>query len=194
MIKVGITGLMGSGKTYISSLFSELGVPIYNSDNRAKWLNNNNVDLKRKIISEFGDVYQNGILDKYKLRNIVFSDGNNLLLDKLNSICHPYVIDDFISFSKEKEDSEYIIVESAILYESNFYLNMDRIIFVDAPYSVRMNRIFKRDGILNKGDVRLREYNDIDKKKMSDFIIINDEKSDCISQVKKINNILKEIC
>ena len=98
MIKVGITGLMGSGKSYISSLFEELGVPLYNSDERARWVNNNNTFLKNKLIDEFGDIYINGELNKDKLRQIVFVNGGEERLKKLNQIVHPYIFQDFNDF------------------------------------------------------------------------------------------------
>lgn len=193
MLKVGITGLMGSGKSYVSSLFKEQGVPVYNSDERARWLNNNVPELKENIIREFGNVYDNhGIMDRYKVRNIVFVEGAEDRLKKLNEICHPYVISDFEDFCLENQDSKFVLAESAILFESGMNLRMDRIIFVDAPYSVRIGRVFKRDGILPREyDIRMKKQMDeTEKKRLSDYIIVNGEDGDCISQVKKIHDIL----
>ena len=98
MLKVGITGLMGSGKSFISSLFGELGVPIYNTDERARWLNNNNPNLIKEITDEFGDVYVDGKLNRDRLRKIVFVTGGEEKLKQLNKIVHPYVFQDFNLF------------------------------------------------------------------------------------------------
>lgn len=192
MLKVGITGLMGSGKSYISSLFREQGVPVYNSDERARWINNNVPELKEELVREFGDVYLNGVLDRFKIRKIVFVEGGEERLKRLNEICHPYVINDFEDFCDKNSDKEYVLAESAILFESGFHSNMDRIIFVDAPYSVRIGRVFRRDGILpQEYDIRMRKQMDeSEKKRFSDFLIFNGEGSDCHSQVKKIHQIL----
>jgi len=184
---------MGSGKSYISSLFKEQGVPVYNSDERARWVNNNIPDLKEKIIREFGDVYDSqGNMDRFKVRKIVFVEGAEDRLKKLNEICHPYVISDFEDFCSENHDSKFVLAESAILFESGMNLRMDRIIFVDAPYSVRIGRVFKRDGILpQEYDIRMRKQMDeTEKKRLSDFLVFNGEGSDCHFQVKKIYQIL----
>ena len=192
MLKVGITGLMGSGKTFISSQFSKLGIPIYSSDERAKWVNNNIPQLKKEIVKEFGDVYVNGELDKFKIRKIVFGDGSGEKLKILESICHPYVIDDFNRFCYEHKDSPFILAESAILFESGFYKNMDKIIFVDAPYSIRLERTLKRDNITpEEYDSRMRgQMSPIDKKRLSDFIIDNSVMESRTGEVEKIFDIL----
>ena len=192
MIKVGITSPMGGGKSYISSLFAERGVPVYNSDERARWVNNNVPDLKEKLNREFGDVYVNGVLDSFRIRKIVFVEGGEDRLKRLNEICHPYVKMDFEDFCIENSDKEYVLVESAILFESGFHSNMDRIIFVDAPYSVRIERVFKRDGILpQEYNIRMKKQMDEnEKKRLSDYLIFNGEGYDCHSQVKKIHQIL----
>lgn len=191
MLKVGITGLMGSGKSYISSLFSELGVPVYNSDERAKWLNNNIGDLKLKIIDAFGDVYTNNKLDTIKIRRIVFSEGGEEKLKRLNQICHPYVIKDFEDFCNIQQ-SDIVIAESAILFESGYYKSMDKVIFVDAPYSLRLDRVYERDGITQQEyDSRMKNQMSIyEKRRISDFTVDNSDDGDRREEVKKIYDIL----
>jgi dephospho-CoA kinase len=192
MLKVGITGLMGSGKSYISSQFSELGVPVYNSDERAKWVNNNIPELKEQLIAEFGDVYTNGLLDKYKVRKIVFVEGGEEKLKRLNQICHPYVRKDFEDFCTLHKDKPFILAESAILFESGMSEKMDRIIFVDVWYSVRLERAMKRDNITREEyDTRMKsQQDDSEKKRRSDFIIDNSTPGLKLEEVKKIFNIL----
>jgi dephospho-CoA kinase len=195
MIKCGITGLLGSGKSYISSLFAERGVPVYNSDERARWVNNNVSELKSEIVSEFGDVYDSfGNLDRFKIRKIVFVSGGEEKLRRLNEICHPYVLRDFDRFCENNQKSKFVIAESAILFESGMDRRMDRIIFVDAPYSVRVSRAFVRDGIRpEEYDVRMRTQIDEQyKKSVSDFILFNGDSNSRKFEVEKIYNILAE--
>lgn len=193
MLKVGITGSQGSGKTFISSQFAKLGIPIYNSDERAKWVNNNVPQLKTEIIKEFGeDVYVNGELDKFKIRKIVFSDDGGEKLKILERICHPYVLDDFNRFCYKHRESPFIIAESAILFESGFYKSMDKIIFVDVRYSIRLERTLKRDNITpQEYDNRMKgQMSPFDKRELSDFIIDNSVVEPRTDEVKKIFDIL----
>ena len=192
MLKVGVTGLQGSGKSHIASQFSELGVPVYNSDERAKWVNNNIPELKEQLIAEFGDVYTNGLLDKYKVRKIVFVEGGEEKLKRLNQICHPYVLKDFEDFCVLYKDKSFIIAESAILFESGMSEKMDRIIFVDVWYSVRLERAMKRDNITREEyDTRMKsQLDDSEKKRRSDFIVDNSTPGPKLEEVKKIFNIL----
>jgi dephospho-CoA kinase len=195
MIKCGITGLLGSGKSYISSLFAERGVPVYNSDERARWVNNNVSELKSEIVSEFGDVYDSfGNLDRFKIRKIVFVSGGEEKLRRLNEICHPYVLRDFDRFCENNQKSKFVIAESAILFESGMGRRMDRIIFVDAPYSVRVSRAFVRDGIRpEEYDFRMRmQIDEQYKKSVSDFILFNGDSNSRKFEVEKIYNILAE--
>ena len=193
MIKVGITGLMGSGKSYISSLFEELGVPLYNSDEIARWVNNNNTFLKNKLIDEFGDIYINGELNKDKLRQIVFVNGGEERLKKLNQIVHPYIFQDFNDFCSENSNKPMILAESAILFESKMNTYLSKIIFVDVPYDIRLERTIKRDGI-NKEEYDNRMKSQIspeEKIKLSDFVLDNSNLS--ADEVKNIVSIFYNI-
>jgi dephospho-CoA kinase len=193
MIKVGITGLMGSGKSYISSLFEELGVPLYNSDERTRWVNNNNTFLKNKLIDEFGDIYINGELNKDKLRQIVFVNGGEERLKKLNQIVHPYIFQDFNDFCSENSNKPMILAESAILFESKMNTYLSKIIFVDVPYDIRLERTIKRDGI-NKEEYDNRMKSQIspeEKIKLSDFVLDNSNLS--ADEVKNIVSIFYNI-
>jgi dephospho-CoA kinase len=195
MLILGVTGLQGSGKSYISSQFAQLGVPVYNSDDRAKWVNNNIPELKEQLIAEFGDVYTNGVLDKYKVRKIVFVEGGEEKLKRLNQICHPYVRKDFEDFCTLHKDKPFILAESAILFESGMSEKMDRIIFVDVRYSVRLERVMKRDNITREEyDTRMKsQLDDSEKKRKSDFIIDNSTPGPNLEEVRNIFNILVDL-
>jgi len=194
MIKVGITGLMGSGKSYISSLFEELGVPLYNSDERARWVNNNNTFLKKELIDEFGnDIYYNGELNRNKVRQLVFTNGGEERLRKLNQIVHPYIFQDFNDFCSENSDKQMILAESALLFESKMNTYLDKIIFVNVPYDIRLERTIKRDGITKEEyDNRMKsQISSEEKIKLSDFIFDNTDLSP--NEAKNIVNIFYNI-
>ena len=193
MIKVCINGLIGSGKSYISSLFANLGVPIYNSDERARWINNNNPDIINEIKSVFGDdVYINGVLDSKKIRNIIFKSGGESKLKIINSIVHPYIFKDFSDFCDSNIDKPMILAESALIFESGMNKFLDRVIFVDVPYEIRLNRTIDRDGITKEEyDSRMaNQLSTSDKIKLSDFIVDN---SSYVSKVDIVKNIYNNL-
>ena len=194
MIKVGITGLMGSGKSYISSLFEELGVPLYNSDERARWVNNNNPSLKEELIDEFGEnIYSNGELDRDKVRQLVFVNGGEERLKKLNRIVHPYIFQDFNDFCSKHSDKPMILAESALLFESKMNTYLNKIIFVNVPYDIRLERTIKRDGITKEEyDNRMKsQISPEEKVKLSDFVFDNANLSP--DEAKNIVNIFYNI-
>ncbi len=191
MIKVGLTGGIGSGKTIVSKIFEQLGVPIYNSDIEAKKLYNTNSEVKNKIIKYFGNnaYFDNGALNKKLLAKIIFTNSEDL--QKINSIIHPAVKKHFYQWLK-KQNSNYIIKEAAILYESGAYKYLDKIIVVTSLEKIRIKRVMKRDNIDEKS-VRERIYNQVNQKKLlkiSDFEIINDEKTMILNQILKIHKQL----
>ncbi|MBN1251824.1 MAG: dephospho-CoA kinase [Bacteroidales bacterium] len=191
MIKVGLTGGIGSGKTFVSKIFKLLGAPVYNSDIEAKKLYTNNIIVKEKIISNFGSqiYFENGELNKQKLSEVIFSDKKSLQI--INSIIHPAVKENFEMWLKTVK-FPYIIKEAAILFESGAYKYVDKIILVTAPEHKRIERVIKRDN-LDEKSVKERINNQLNQselRKRSDFEIINDEKEMVLDQIIKIHNIL----
>ncbi len=143
MIKVAITGGIGTGKTTISSMFADKGIPVFNSDEIAKEIMNTNSLLKDEIVTAFGDkAYDKNKLNKEYLSDAVFN--NEILLKKINSIVHPYVADEFNSWIQE-QDSKYIIYESAIIFENQAEDFFDKIICVTASEEEVISRIMKRN-------------------------------------------------
>ena len=141
MLKVGITGGIGSGKSTITSLFHDLGVPIYNSDERAKWLLSNDVDLMDQIKILFGqESYSNNKLNRAHIANIVFQD--NDMLKQLNAIVHPLVKIDFENWLLLQKKEPLVIKEAAILIESGAYKELDVLIVVLADKKTRIKRYF----------------------------------------------------
>lgn len=193
MVKLGITGEMGSGKSYCAKQFEQLGVPVFYTDDSAKRIVNSNLKLKKEITEEFGNVYdEDGMIISSILRSIVFVESGEDKLKRLNEICHPYVFQDFIDFCQKNKDHKYIIAESAILYESGMDKALDDIIYVFAKEDLRIKRTFERSGF-SESDYKSRmksQIPSVDKMKLADYIIFNNEGDDVKKQVEEVNNIL----
>ncbi|MBT8385688.1 MAG: dephospho-CoA kinase [Bacteroidia bacterium] len=190
MIKVGLTGGIGSGKTTVADFFSQLGIPVYNADLEAKRIMNSSSLVKKKLIKAFGkESFIKGKLNSTFLASIVFSDKSKL--DIINNIIHPEVGKDFLSWVK-KQEAPYVIEESAILFENDLIGHFDYIITVTAPMEVRINRIIKRDQS-SKDEILLRmssQWDDQKKIELSDYIIHNIELNDTKRQVQKLHKKL----
>ena len=188
MIKVAITGGIGTGKTTISSMFSDNGVPVFNSDDIAKEIMNKNSLLRNEIITAFGDkAYDENKLNREYISDLVFN--NETLLKKINSIVHPYVTEEFNSWI-EKQESKYIIYESAIIFENQAEDFFDKIICVTSSEENVISRIIKRNNfsvdkiksIINKqlpNDVKIQK---------SDYVIENINTSKLPDKVLEIHN------
>jgi len=188
MIKVAITGGIGTGKTTISNMFSDKGVPVFNSDEIAKEIMNTNSLLKNEIVTAFGDkVYDKNRLNKEHLSDAIFN--NETLLKKINAIVHPYVADEFNSWIEE-QDSKYIIYESAIIFENQVEDFFDKIICVTASEEDVISRVMKRNNfsvdkiksIINKqlpNDAKIQK---------SDYVIENINISKLSDKVLEIHN------
>ena len=192
--KIGITGGIGSGKSVISRLLSIMGYPVYNSDSWAKFLMNNNNDIKKSLISRFGnEVYDSNGLNKPFLAQQIFN--NPKALSFVNSIVHPIVTEHFCNWAKEQK-KELVFIESAILFSSKLNEIIDDIIFVDSSEEIRLNRAMKRDkasaeAILARIKTQKTEENHA--RLNSNHIIINDNKQLIIPQILSIiNNITQK--
>ena len=176
MLKVGITGGIGSGKSTITSLFHNLGVPIYNSDERAKWLLSNDVDLMDQIKILFGqESYSNNKLNRAHIANIVFQD--NDMLKQLNAIVHPLVKIDFENWLLLQKKERFVIKEAAILIESGAYKELDILIVVFANKEIRIKRVMNRDNV-SKEDVEKRmetQLSDSERLKFAHYSIENNK-------------------
>ena len=175
MLKVGLTGGIGSGKTAVSNIISDIGIPVYNSDNRAKWLMNNDKELQNNIIQLFGDkAYLNNQLNRSYISTIVFD--NPKKLNQLNSLVHPCVAIDFKKWVVENNTAEIVVKEAAILIESDAYKQMDSIVLVVADEKLRINRVSIRDGVQATAIKKRMDTQISDQMKMkyADHIINND--------------------
>ena len=190
MLKVGLTGGIGSGKTTVARFFEVLGVDVYYADQRAKFLMNSKPELMKLLIENVGDIYDDGILNKKKLATIIFS--NKQKLEIVNSIVHPFVFRDFENWTKQRKYKKIVVQEAAILFESGAYKMMDKIITVYAPQNIRIERVIKRDNVMKKDvwDRMKKQMSDDEKIKLSDFIVKNYNDFMIIPQVL---NIYKKI-
>ncbi len=192
MLKIGITGGIGSGKTTVCHLFEQLGIPIYYADDRAKELMVKNSAIKNALLHEFGEetYLADGSLNRPYLASIVFKDENKLAL--LNSITHPIVAEDGINWHFAQKNAPYTLKEAALLIESKSYLQLDKLILVTAPIDVRIERVVRRDNTTPEA-VRARiqqQLSDEAKRPFSHFFINNDGSTDLKEQVLAIHQIL----
>jgi dephospho-CoA kinase len=192
MLKVGITGGIGSGKTTVCQIFATLGIPIYYADVRAKEIMVTDADLIHQIKKLFGsDAYdENGQLNRKQIADKAFHDKN--LLQQLNAIVHPAVFKDTLEWYQTHNNKAYTLYEAAILFESGSYKLLDKIITVFAPIEDRIARTIKRDKIsrnevLERIDKQLSED---EKMKRADFVIYNDHSQPLIEQVLTIHQQL----
>jgi dephospho-CoA kinase len=188
MIRVAITGNIGSGKTTVCRIFESLGIYVYYADKEArKFYRQEDVILSVKSI--FGaDVFnEDNILLSQVLAERVFTDHKKLR--KLNAIIHPLVLKDFKAWADEHINEKYILYESALLFESGFYRHFDKSILVSAPVNLARDRVTSRDNISNKAfNNRLSmQWDEKRKAEMADYIIHNDQKSALIPQVLEMH-------
>ncbi|CAM1360210.1 Dephospho-CoA kinase [Tenacibaculum sediminilitoris] len=189
---VGLTGGIGSGKSTVAKMFSEFKkIAIYIADDEAKKLMNTSVEIKKQLVSEFGEkTYIEDKLNRPYLAAIVFKDKKKLTI--LNSIVHPVVNNHFQNFIKQNTDKDYILYENAILFENKNDFFCDKIITVTAPLEIRINRVVKRDNS-TKEEVLNRIKNQCSETKktlQSNYIIENITLTKTKEQVLKIHNYL----
>ena len=176
MLKAGITGGIGSGKTTVCRMFEKLGIPVYFADDSAKYLMQHEHFLIDQIKKNFGeDVYINGTLDRKLLASKVFNDPARLSL--LNSLVHPAVFRDTERWIEEQRDKKvpYILKEAALLVETGSYKALDKLIVVVAPLNTRIQRVTERDKV-DEAEIIARVKNQLpeeEKVKLADFVITN---------------------
>jgi dephospho-CoA kinase len=188
---IGLTGGIGSGKTTIANHFRNANIPIYIADNEARKIAQS-PEIIDKIKQKFGNaIFDNSILNREKLSQIVFNDPEKLKL--LNAIIHPAVRKHFQSWVLNHKNVPFVIYEAAILFESGSYKNCDSIITVTAPLESRIQRVMRRDKT-SREQVILRinaQWDDDQRIAKSDFVIENIDPKSTKLEVGKILKILK---
>ncbi len=195
MLRIGITGGIGSGKTTVCKLFETLGIPVYYADDRAKWLMQHLPILVEEISEKFGAAAydDSGNLDRTYLAEIVFKDNNKL--KELEAIVHPRVFEDGLNWYNEHQDAPYTLRENALLFETGSYKMMDKTITVYAPKELRIARVISRDKTTKEAvEARMdKQMAEEEKLKIADYIVHNDQKHSLIKQVYKLHHTLLTI-
>ncbi len=193
VLKVGITGGIGSGKSFICNVFENLGIDVYYADTRAKWLQQNDAVLIKKISGLFGEqAYdQQGTLNRTFIANIVFSDASKLAA--LNKLVHPSVAQDYHQWVKQRSDQLYTIKEAALLFETDAHQSLDKIINVNAPNKIRIQRVVQRDRHRSpqqvEGIIR-QQLSDEERSARADYNINNSGTKLVIPQVLRVHQTL----
>jgi dephospho-CoA kinase len=190
MLRIGLTGGIGSGKSTVARIFEVLGIPVYNADAASKRLMQENKELVAKIKNAFGEqAYKDGILDRKYLAEIVFVNSEKLNL--LNSLVHPATIKDAAEWMA-KQSSRYSIKEAALIFESGSEKNLDYVIGVKAPLSLRLQRTIDRDHItIEQVKARMNHQMDEEQKmRLCNYVIVNDEQELLIPQVLELHGKL----
>lgn len=186
MKKIGLTGGIGVGKTFVAKLFYQMGIPVFNADVEAKKCMASDLELIKNIKLIFGNViYNDGKLQKKILASIIFSDIKKL--NELNALVHPVVKQSFLDWC-EKQKSKIVVKEAAILFESNSHIGIDKVICVTAPENIRIQRVQQRDNysikqVKSRIEIQMKQS---EKEKLSDYIIVNDGVELILPQVIKI--------
>ncbi len=194
MIKAGITGGIGSGKSIVCEVFKLLGVPVYNADNAAKILSDTDSELRNELIQSFGEnIYDGQILNRSLFSEIIFNDAE--ALNKTNKIFHPRVINHFLGWAEEYNNKPYILLEAAILFESGTFKMLDKIITVTAPEKTRISRVLNKRSI-SKHIIEKIIQNQLpeeEKIRQSHYVIHNDNKTLILPQILEINEELNKL-
>lgn len=191
MIKLAITGGIGSGKSVVSKILRLYGIPVYIADDESKRLTESSEEIREKLTEKFGnDIYEGGKLNKPLLASIIFNDKEKL--KTVNSIIHPVVRADLSEWLESYADSKIIASESAILFESGFNAMFDKVITVYTPLEIRIKRIISRNNTsYDNAKQRIEsQMSDEEKVKLSDFVIDN---SGNISLLQQIESVLTKL-
>ena len=190
MLKVGLTGGIGSGKSTVARIFEVLSIPVYYADEAAKRLMNEDEELKAQIVKLLGDgAYSGGKLDRNYIASVVFHDP--VKLEKLNGLVHPATINDANRWFRQ-QTAPYAIKEAALIFESGAHDLLDFVIGVYTPAAIRIERVMQRDHLSHE-EILSRMKNQLEedsKMGLCNFVITNDEKQLVIPQVMAIHENL----
>jgi dephospho-CoA kinase len=191
MLKIGVTGGIGAGKSLICRIFTVLGVPVYDADYHARRIMAEDPNIQRKLEDAFGPgVITAGGPDRKALAKIVFNDPS--ALEFVNSLVHPAVFADFMRWMNNQGDSPYIIKEAAILLETGGHRQLDMVILITAPADLRLQRVMQRDGE-NAENIRKRmqnQWTDEDKIPLAGVVLHNDNTTPLLPVILRLHSEL----
>lgn len=191
MVRIGLTGGIGCGKSYVAKLLNKRGIPVYDSDTEAKQLSNTSKIIRDGLIALTGieDLYVDGVLNRKMLAEFLFASKDNAR--KVEKIIHPAVKSDFALWA-ESQNTQFCVIESAILIESGFTDTVDCVVVVDAPLDLRINRCIERDSttkekVLERISAQMSQE---EKCRIADYVIFNDNVSDLDKQIDALLEFL----
>ena len=192
---IGITGGIGAGKSTVSTICKHLGFKVYNSDQRAKEIVSEDSIIKKKLISFFGNnVYKNGVFDRKFLSDKIFNDKSSL--QQINSIIHPAVKKDFNCWVTNNSNEKILFKESALLFESGAYKELDKIILIVSDKNLRVSRVLNRDQKRSKKEIESiidKQIQEAEAIKYADIVIDNNHKKMLLpSVIKEIEKLIVE--
>lgn len=191
MKKIGLTGGIGSGKSFVGNILEKMGYPVYYSDQRAKKIMNTNPIIKEQLLKIFGsESFNEEGLDREFLATKIFT--NPELRKEINNLVHPIVRDDFQTWSEQHHDHKLLFNEAAILFETGAYKSFDAVILVCAPEDLKIERLLKRDGD-NEEELRLKmkaQWTDDQKMALTPYSIINDGIRSIPNQIQQVLEII----
>jgi dephospho-CoA kinase len=183
MLRIGLTGGIGTGKTTVANIFKVLGIPVFDADTVAKQLMENDLQLREQLITQFGPTsFQDGKLNRAYLASIVFKDPYQLAV--LNALVHPLSLQAAEDWMK-LQSAPYVIKEAALIFEAGAAAGLDLIIGVTAPTALRIQRVMHRDGISREAVLERmdKQIDESIKMRLCDFVIQNDNQHLLITQV-----------
>jgi dephospho-CoA kinase len=192
-LKIGVAGGIGSGKTTVCKIFSVLGIPVFSADNEARLVMDSDESVIQQVNELAGkNMYPGGSLDRIEMARLIFN--NRELLNRINSIIHPIVINRFYEWEKS-QDAPYVILEAAILFESGASEILDRVITVTAPVEERIERVVRRNNLTREQVIERinNQSNDDYKISLSDYVVNNSDNEMIIPAVLNIHNELIKI-
>jgi dephospho-CoA kinase len=192
MIKIGLTGGIGSGKSVVSSLLEVMNIPVYVADTESKRLTDASPLIRSRLTALLGEsIYREGLLDRKRLASCIFNDPE--MLKRVNEAIHPEVNRHFLAWV-EQQRAGVCAIETAILFESGFHRDVDVAVMVEAPLELRIGRTALRDGVSREDVVRRinNQWPDEVKKKQADYIICNDGRHALIPQVRALLSVISQ--
>ncbi|MGN7887164.1 dephospho-CoA kinase [Dyadobacter sp. 22481] len=187
---IGVTGGIGSGKSMVCKLFECLDIPVYYADSRAKWLTNNDPEIREKVVALLGnEAYdREGLYNTRFVASSVFK--NEPLLKALNAIIHPVVLRDTKEWAGQRTGAPYVVKEAAIMTKAGQANAVDYVVVVEAPVELRVQRILQRDNRTEQ-EIRAiieRQVSDESRREIADYIVNNDDASELIPQVLHLHD------
>lgn len=187
MIKIGVTGGIGSGKTIVSEIFKLHGIPIFNADEEAKKLNDSSPIIREQLTLQVADdLYPEDKLDRKKLASIIFHDNEKRAI--VNAIIHPVLANRFIEWVNQHAQLPFVVLDAALLIEAGFHRLVDNVIIVQTPKPVRIARVMKRDNSsYDEVEARINsQLSEEEKQKYAHFVISNNDSQSLLVQVSEL--------